>query len=80
MFSHYPESSSPFDKENKDWDVKLSPPANNSKANLSDSGDRYVVTLDEDESINFVWRPENFNLSDTADLHIGQVTVNYNTT
>ncbi|MEF8874983.1 MAG: hypothetical protein V5A88_10005, partial [Candidatus Thermoplasmatota archaeon] len=80
MFSHYPESSSPFDKENKDWDVTLSPPANNSETNLSASGDRYVVTVEEGESINFVWRAENFVLSDTADLHIGQVTVHYNTT
>ncbi|MFO7792174.1 MAG: hypothetical protein R6W73_04220, partial [Candidatus Saliniplasma sp.] len=80
MFSHYPESSSPLNKVNKDWDVSLSPPADASKPNLSESGERYVISVEEDETINFVWRAENFRLSDTADLHIGQVSVHYNTT
>ncbi|MFW5945458.1 MAG: glycosyltransferase 87 family protein [Candidatus Natronoplasma sp.] len=78
MFSHYPESSSPFNKVNKDWDVSLY--ANGYETNLSETENRYVISVEEEESINFTWRARNFYLSETADLHIGQVSVHYNTT
>jgi len=78
MFSYYPESSAPFDKENREWDVSLY--ANGSEAEFSKSEDRYVISVDEGKSINFTWRAENFHLSETAELHIGQIGVHYNTT
>ncbi|MEF8834907.1 MAG: glycosyltransferase 87 family protein [Candidatus Thermoplasmatota archaeon] len=78
MFSYYPESSSPINNINEDFDVSVF--ANGSKAELSQSEDRYVTSVVKGESVNFTWMTKNFLLPDTPDPHMGQVRVHYNTT
>ncbi|MFP4185625.1 MAG: hypothetical protein ACLFSM_05400 [Thermoplasmata archaeon] len=77
MPCHYSKASSPFDKENKGWGFSLSLLMNASEPDLSPTGKRFLM---ERDGLNFKWKAEDFRLSETAELHIGQITGHYNTT
>ncbi len=67
-FAFFPEEASSFDTGQGDWDVVTSPEGEH-------VGDRYLIEVNESESVRFEWIARNY----TAEIHIGQINVYYET-
>ncbi len=63
-FAYYPELASHRQTAQTDWDVVIYPES-------SLEGDRYVIEVDEGETVYFRWRAQNY----TDIVHVGQVNV-----